>query len=110
MATKIANDVLESYLLCKFKGYLKLAEQQGMECDFEAMLTELRADVRLKAIDAILTRYPGDQVARNTKSGRANLVRPQSGRLDRGCISSTRATVCPPCSSVHFLSPTTEPG
>jgi len=29
------------------------------------MLTELRAEVRLKAIDAIVARHPGDQVARN---------------------------------------------
>jgi predicted RecB family nuclease len=65
MATKITSDVLESYLRCKFKGYLKLAGQQGTKCDFEAMLAELRAEVRLKAIDAIIARHPGDQVARS---------------------------------------------
>jgi predicted RecB family nuclease len=65
MATKITSDVLESYLHCKFKGHLKLAGQQGTKCDFEAMLMELRAEVRLKAIDAIIARHPGDQVARN---------------------------------------------
>src|ERR1700746_2739841 len=65
MATKITSEVLESYLHCKFKGYLKLAGQQGTKCDFEAVLAELRAEVRLKAIDAILARHPGDQVARN---------------------------------------------
>src|ERR1700723_2912199 len=65
MATKITNDVLESYFHCKFKGYLKCAGQQGTKCDFEAMFTELRTEVRLKAIDAIIACYPGDQVARN---------------------------------------------
>jgi predicted RecB family nuclease len=65
MATKITSDVLESYLHCKFKGHLKLAGQQGAKCDFEAMLAELRAEVRLKAVDAIIARHPGDQVARN---------------------------------------------
>jgi predicted RecB family nuclease len=65
MATKITSDVLESYLHCKFKGYLKLAAQQGTKCDFEAMLTELRCEVRLKAIDAIVARHSADQVARN---------------------------------------------
>src|SRR5262245_15667484 len=64
MATKITSDMLESHLHCKFKGHLKLAGQQGTKCDFEAMLTELRAEVRLKAIDTIIARYPGEQVAR----------------------------------------------
>ena len=59
MATKITSDVLESYLHCKFKGHLKLAGQQGMKCDFEAILTGLRAEVRLKAIDAIIAHHPG---------------------------------------------------
>jgi hypothetical protein len=58
MATKITSDVLESYLHCKFKGYLKLAAQQGTKCDFEAVLAELRAKVRLKAIDTIIARHP----------------------------------------------------
>src|SRR5262245_48843765 len=44
MATKITSDVLESYLHCKFKGHLKLAGQQGTQCDFEAMLRELRGE------------------------------------------------------------------
>jgi predicted RecB family nuclease len=65
MATKITNDVLESHLHCKFKGHLKLAAQRGTKGDFEAMLTELRAEVRLKAIEAIIARHPDDQVARN---------------------------------------------
>ena len=60
MATKITSDVLECYLHCKFKGYLKLAGQQGTKCDFEAMLTELRAEVRLKAIDTIIARHPAE--------------------------------------------------
>src|SRR5262245_46574208 len=65
MAAKITSDVLESYLRCRFKGHLKLVGQQGPKCDFEAMLTELRAEVRLQAIEAIICRHPGDQVARN---------------------------------------------
>jgi predicted RecB family nuclease len=82
MATKITNDVLESYLHCKFKGYLKLAGQQGTKCDFEAMLTELRAEVRLKAIDAIIARHPGDQVARNIPLTTAGLKRGPQYILD----------------------------
>jgi predicted RecB family nuclease len=82
MATKITSDVLESYLHCRFKGHLKLARQQGTKCDFEAMLTELRAEVRLKAIDAIVTRHPGDQVARNVPITIAALKRGSQYILD----------------------------
>src|SRR5262245_24606446 len=75
MATKITSDVLESYLHCKFKGYLKLAAQEGTRGDFEAMLLEVRAEVRLRAIDTIIARHPGDQVARNIPLTTAGLKR-----------------------------------
>jgi predicted RecB family nuclease len=82
MATKITSDVLESYLHCKFKGYLKLAGQQGTRCDFEAMLTELRAEVRLKAIDTIIARHPEDRIARNIPLTTAGLKRGPQYILD----------------------------
>src|SRR5262245_26057879 len=82
MATKITNDVLESYLHCKFKGHLKLAGQRGTKGDFEAMLTELRAEVRLKAIEAIIARHPDDQVARNIPLTVAALKRGPQYLLD----------------------------
>jgi predicted RecB family nuclease len=82
MATKITSDVLESYMHCKFKGYLKLAGQQGTKCDFEAMLTESRAEVILKAIATIISRYAGDQVARNFPLTTAGLKRGPQYILD----------------------------
>jgi hypothetical protein len=65
MAIKITRDVLESYLHCKFKSYLKLAGQQGTQWDFEAMLGELREEARKKAIETILAQHSEDQVAKN---------------------------------------------
>ena len=65
MATKITRDVLESYLHCKTKGYLKLTGQQGTKCDYEVLMAEQRAEVRLAAIDRIVGKHPGDEVARN---------------------------------------------
>src|SRR5260370_29387144 len=82
MRTKITCAVLESYLLCKFKGYLKITAQEGTKCDYEEMLTELRAEVRLKAIDTITTRHPGDQVARNIPLTTAALKRGPQYILD----------------------------
>lgn len=82
MVMKITSDVLESYLRCKYKGHVKLAGHQGTKCDFEEMLTKLRAEVRLKAIEVIIVRYPGDQVARNIPLTTAGLKRGPQYILD----------------------------
>ena len=65
MATTITRDVLESYLHCKYKGHLKLTGQQGTKSEHETLLTEMRAEVRLAAIDSILTHYTGEEIPRN---------------------------------------------
>jgi predicted RecB family nuclease len=75
MATKITNDILESYIHCKLKGSLKLVEQEATKCDFAAMLAELRAEVRQKAIDTIIARYEVDRVARAIPLATAGLKR-----------------------------------
>jgi hypothetical protein len=49
--TKITREILESFLHRKYKGYLKLTGQQGTKSDYKSMLSEMRADVRLAAID-----------------------------------------------------------
>ena len=41
MAAKITRDILESYLHCKYKGFLKLTGQQGTKSDYETLLTEI---------------------------------------------------------------------
>ena len=82
MATKITSEVLESYLHCKFKGHLKLAGQQGTKCDFEAMLTELRAELRLKAIDTIIARHPEDQERDDERRPREHEERGQRARVE----------------------------
>jgi len=65
MTTKITRDVLESNLNCKYKGNLKLTGQQGTKSDYETLLTEMRAEVRLAAIDKIIARHPGEEIPRN---------------------------------------------
>src|SRR5260370_26630990 len=65
MTTKITRDILESYLHCRTKGYLKLTGRQGTKCDYETLLTGMRADVRLAAIDKILARHPAEEIPRN---------------------------------------------
>src|SRR5262245_35697704 len=65
MPAKITRDVLESYLNCKFKGHLKLTGQQGTRSDYETLLAEMRAEVRLAAIEKILASLPGEEIPRN---------------------------------------------
>ncbi len=65
MATKITRDILESYLNCKYKGYLKLTGQQATKSDYETLLTEMRAGVRLAAIDKIIASHSDEEIPRN---------------------------------------------
>src|SRR3712207_8633982 len=51
--------------LFRSKGHLKRAGQQGTRSDYEALLGEQRAEVRLRAAEKILARHPGDGVARS---------------------------------------------
>src|SRR5262249_60703462 len=39
---KITREVLEGYLICKYKGHLKLAGQAGTPSDYEAMMPRPR--------------------------------------------------------------------
>src|SRR5512135_1434825 len=64
-ATKINRDVLESYLHCRSKGYLKLTRHQGTKSDYETLLSELRAEVKLNVINKILAQHPEHEVAQN---------------------------------------------
>jgi predicted RecB family nuclease len=65
MASKITSDVLEGYLNCRYRGHLKLAGERGTRSDYEALLAEQRADVRLRATEKILARHKEHEVARN---------------------------------------------
>jgi predicted RecB family nuclease len=53
METRITRDILESYIFCKYKSYLKLIGKQGDRSDYECLLTENRKEVRLNTIDKI---------------------------------------------------------
>jgi hypothetical protein len=62
MATKITRDIIESYLNCKYKGHLRLDEQQGVKSDYELLLAESRDKVKRWATDKIRARYQGKRV------------------------------------------------
>jgi len=62
LAAKITRDVLDSYVLCKYKGYLKLMGQQGTASDYETLLTAIRSEVKRTASDKMRAESQGDQV------------------------------------------------
>jgi predicted RecB family nuclease len=67
MATNssITVDVLNGYLSCKYKAYLRFAGQHGIKSDYEATLIELRQEVRLKAIEKIRLQFPEHTLTSN---------------------------------------------
>jgi predicted RecB family nuclease len=65
MTTKITRDIIESYLNCKYKGHLKLAEQQGSRSEYELLLAESRDVVRRLAIDKIVAHHPDEVIEQN---------------------------------------------
>lgn len=65
MEAQITRDVLESYVFCRYKSYLKLIGQQGKKSDYENLLTEIRREVRLKAIERIHVQNQSNQIVSN---------------------------------------------
>jgi predicted RecB family nuclease len=66
MTTKITRDIIESYLNCKYKGHLKLAEQQGSRSEYELLLAESRDVVRRLAINKIVAHHPDEVIEQNS--------------------------------------------
>jgi predicted RecB family nuclease len=65
MATKITRNVIESYLNCEYKGHLKLAGKHGTRSDYELLLAGSQDEIRRRASDKILARYPAEEIERD---------------------------------------------
>ena len=61
----ITADILESGLQCRYKSYLQLLGEQGLPSEYERLLRETRARVRLTAMDKLLTRYGASESLRH---------------------------------------------
>src|SRR4030095_16126571 len=64
MAMKITRDVIESYLHCRYKSYLKLAGEQGSPSDYEQLMRESRERIQLAGINKLLVRHKEGEVLR----------------------------------------------
>lgn len=82
MPTQITSNVLESYLHCLLKGYLKLTGQSGCPSSHEELMSQLRSEVRLTAIDGILRGHSLNDVVRCTSLSIAVLKEGASFILD----------------------------
>ena len=58
---------LESFLACKTKAYLKLHGQRGIKSDYEALSTEIRAELRDRASENLVSRLKPEDVMRGVK-------------------------------------------
>jgi hypothetical protein len=52
-AAVISPDLLRSYVYCRYKAYLKLSSQVGIQSAYEAALAELRAETKQRAIEKL---------------------------------------------------------
>jgi hypothetical protein len=66
MSSKITQDILESYVFCRSKGYLQWTGEYGMPSDYAMFLTQSRDEVRRKAIAKMLAQPHKDQVVQGT--------------------------------------------
>lgn len=94
MTSKITRDILESYLHCMYKGYLKLSGEQGSISDYEVLQAEARSQIRLTATDRLLGRHKDGAILRGI-----TLTRPL---LKRGVPLLLDVTVEDHTLSIHF--------
>lgn len=62
IAAAITSEVLEAYLRCPYKAYFLQLGHSGAKTDYETALSELREELRRKAIRKIESRHPGAAV------------------------------------------------
>jgi predicted RecB family nuclease len=67
MESRITNEVLESYLKCKFKAHLKLNGEHGVIADYESLMTKARVDHAREASRSLGLRHRHDEVQQNVE-------------------------------------------
>jgi predicted RecB family nuclease len=63
MATRITRDIVISYINCKYKAHLKLANQHGTRSNYELLLEELWNELKLKAIRQLVQHHKDTEQA-----------------------------------------------
>src|SRR5271157_4356599 len=63
----ITREIVENFLACKTKAYLKLHGKRGTKSDYEALSTETRAELRDRAAEMLVSRLKPEDVMRGVK-------------------------------------------
>jgi putative CRISPR-associated protein (TIGR02620 family) len=79
MISRITRDVLESYLRCKYKGYLKWTGQQGIKSDQQRRDLD-HPHIKIHADDRCAA---GVQLARQIAGAAARIQYAQAGDITR---------------------------
>ena len=58
----ITRDILEAFLNCKYKAHLKLTGRAGTPSDFEVLMKEVRQELRQRASEGLVRRYPDGEI------------------------------------------------
>jgi hypothetical protein len=64
MARKITDSVIDALQYCRLKAYFKLHGEEGVQCGYEKLLIEQRANVQRKAIEKIQREYSHNEIGR----------------------------------------------
>ena len=65
MASKISNAIFESYLDCKYKGYLRFGGETGEMSDYDRLQTEARRTAQAAVIEKVLSQHAPNDVVRD---------------------------------------------
>ncbi len=71
----VSSEILEGYLSCRYKAYLRLSNEVGMKSDYEAALTTLRRELKSKGLDKLQHQYPNLTTATGVGETRSSLGR-----------------------------------
>ena len=108
----ITREILESFLACKTKAYLKLHGQRGIKPDFEELSTEMRAELRERASKNLVSRLKPEDVLRGVKTSEAVLgngaaiildVTIEFGDLSIFCDALKRVTGVSRLGAFHYV-------
>jgi hypothetical protein len=67
MSTTISRDIIEAYLNCKYKGYLRLAEERGIPSEYETVLAAEGQRARAEVFVRLVDRLGSANVVRDSK-------------------------------------------
>src|SRR4051812_9151692 len=69
----VTRDVVESFLACKLKGFLRLDGQQGTKSDYEILMREVKDEILQRAGASLIGRHRDEEAMRGLKATPATL-------------------------------------